>query len=299
MGEAQLLSKHVLVSLPAKSREVDMKDAGSPGVSGSHESPRRGAASGSGEGDLVLALQAFLHTTLSAPEHGGFWPHFWVRIWPPPPVLFKTFHLFRDLVLFFFSYLFIGSTQYQEGRNKELSSVLKATEVGPQYPFASVVPAWQTVSVPWDQVSFFIVVEILRWRAPLGEKDGLSKSCPSLSVYDLCWEFIWYGDKREPVLWATRVFRSRVQGSQRDSCLGSSQEFLPESLHQKGHIRIHSNVFSLLIWGFGWGSTNQKQRFPCILELESGGVVHQLTKWRAAAGLSLQACWFHPGQALA
>lgn len=76
MGEAQLLSKHVLVSLPAESREVDMKDAGSPGVSGSHESPRRGAASGSGEGDLVLALQAFLHTTLSAPEHGGFWPHF-------------------------------------------------------------------------------------------------------------------------------------------------------------------------------------------------------------------------------
>lgn len=45
-------------------------------------------------------------------------------------------------------HLFIGSTQHREDRNKELSSVLKAAEVGPQYPFTSLVPAWQTVSVP-------------------------------------------------------------------------------------------------------------------------------------------------------
>lgn len=34
MGEAQLLSKHVLVSLPAESREAALKDVGSPGISG-------------------------------------------------------------------------------------------------------------------------------------------------------------------------------------------------------------------------------------------------------------------------
>lgn len=45
-------------------------------------------------------------------------------------------------------HLFIGSTQHREDRNKELPSVSKAAEVGPQYPFTSAVPAWQKVAIP-------------------------------------------------------------------------------------------------------------------------------------------------------
>lgn len=74
MGEAQLLGQCALVSLPAEHGEAALEDVGSLAfMAKCHESPPTHATSGPAEGDLVLALQAFLHTTLPAPGLRAWW----------------------------------------------------------------------------------------------------------------------------------------------------------------------------------------------------------------------------------
>lgn len=154
------------------------------------ESPPTHATSGPGEGDLVLALQAFLHATLPAPGLRAWWllTSFLSHDLATTP---SSFSDFSPILSFGLVLLCLPSTcslaplsiEKTGTRNSPVSRKLLRWGHSTRSPLRSLLGRrWLFL----ETKCLFIVVEILRWRAPLGEKDGLSKSCPSLSACDLC-----------------------------------------------------------------------------------------------------------------
>ena len=219
------------------------------------ESPPTHATSGPGEGDLVLALQAFLHATLPAPGLRAWWllTSFLSHDLATTP---SSFSVFSPILSFGLVLLCLPSTcslaplsiEKTGTRNSPVSRKLLRWGHSTRSPLRSLLGRrWLFLETK--------CLCLLLWRFCVGEllwvrRMGCPKAVP-VSAPVTCAE-----SSSDTVIRGS-LFSERLSSldpgfrGPRETAVGFKSEFLPASLCQRGHTRIHANVFSLLIWGFG------------------------------------------------